>query len=466
MFSKNQARNINGKLNEMTSALPESRETFSSSAKRKKLEEIAVEALRQVIDTVDESLVLETLDAYQKKQFLDQVKHTLEAVLVEYDRQISQNEKNWVIKYIIDEIFGFGPINSLIHDPTVTEIMVNGFEQVYVERDGRISRTEIAFRDNAHVLHTIDKIIFPLGRRIDESSPMVDARLPDGSRVNAIIPPLSVKGPTLTIRKFAVDPLTTEDLISFGTLNREIASFLKGCVQARANIIVSGGTGSGKTTTLNILSGFIPDTERIVTIEDAAELQLRQEHVVTLESRPENIEGKGRIGIRELVINSLRMRPDRIVVGEVRGGEALDMLQAMNTGHDGSISTLHANNPRDALARMETMVLMAGMDLPLRAIREQVSAAIDLIVQQSRFPDGTRKISKITEVVGMEEDTITLQDIFVYEQSSINEKGYVEGRHVPTGIIPSVMEKVKQTRIKLPVSIFGEKQAGFGMRRA
>ena len=433
--------------------------------KKKELEELATETMRQVIDTVDESLVMEKLDAFQRRQFLEQINSTLEAVLADYNRHLSHNDKQRVIKYVTDEIFGFGPINSLINDPTVTEIMVNGYEHVYVERDGKLTLTEISFRDNAHVQHTIDKIITPLGRRIDESSPMVDARLPDGSRVNAIIQPLAVKGPSLTIRKFATDPFTTEDLIGFGTFTREVALFLKACVRAKINIIVSGGTGSGKTTTLNVLSSFIPERERIVTIEDAAELQLRQEHVVTLESRPVNIEGKGRITIRDLVINSLRMRPDRIVVGEVRGGEALDMLQAMNTGHDGSISTLHANNPRDALARLETMVLMAGMDLPLRAIREQVAAAVELIVQQSRFPDGTRKISKITEVVGMEGDKITLQDIFIYDQTGINEKGYIHGQHVATGIIPKCMEKLRTYGEKVSPNIFGEKAPDLAVRR-
>jgi pilus assembly protein CpaF len=434
-------------------------------SKKKELEGIATETLRQVIDTMDDTLVLDKMDSFQKKQFLDQINGTVEMVLDEFDRHLSQVDRQKVVKYVADEIFGYGPINSLIHDPTVSEIMVNGCQQIFVERDGKIEKTDITFRDDAHVIHTIDKIITPLGRRIDESSPMVDARLPDGSRVNAIIPPLAVKGPTLTIRKFATDPFTSEDLISFGTLTREMARFLKSCVRARVNIIVSGGTGSGKTTTLNVLSSFIPDKERIVTIEDAAELQLRQEHVVTLESRPPNIEGKGQITIRDLVINSLRMRPDRIVIGEVRGGEALDMLQAMNTGHDGSISTLHSNNPRDGLARLETMVLMAGMDLPLRAIREQISSAVDLIVHQSRMTDGSRKIVKITEVVGMEGDTITLQDIFAYNQTGFNEKGYVTGRHVATGIIPKCMEKLKAYGENISMDVFEGKNFESPLRR-
>ncbi len=449
-----------------TNPIPVNREASSSAVymkKKKEMEVIATETLRQVIDTVDDGLDLDKLDEYQKSSFKEQINRTVEAVLLDYDRHLSSSDKRWVEKYVIDEIFGFGPINSLLNDPTVTEIMVNGWEKVYVERDGRLVHTEISFRDHAHVMHTIDKIITPLGRRIDESSPMVDARLPDGSRVNAIIPPLAVSGPTLTIRKFSTEPFTTEDLISFGTLTREMASFLKACVRSKVNILVSGGTGSGKTSTLNVLSSFIPNKERIVTIEDAAELQLRQEHVVILESRPENLEGKGRISIRDLVINSLRMRPDRIVVGEVRGGEALDMLQAMNTGHDGSISTLHANNPRDALARLETMVLMAGMDLPLRAIREQITSAVDLIIHQGRFEDGSRKISKITEIVGMEKDTITMQDIFVFDKKGINEKGKVMGRHLPTEVVPRVMEKIQAYGEKIPPDLFGDKY--FGMRR-
>ena len=447
MFSKQPFRNN----------APRSVTIREPASNKKELEDIATETLRQAIDTMDDSLVLEKMDPFQKKQFFGQMNATVDAITKEFGYQLSNSDKQKIVKYVSDEIFGYGPINPLIHDPTVSEIMVNSYNQVFVERDGKIERTDIIFRDNAHVLHTIDKIITPLGRRVDESSPMVDARLPDGSRVNAIIPPLAIKGPTLTIRKFATDPFTSEDLISFGTMTREIARFLRACVRARINMLVSGGTGSGKTTTLNVLSSFIPEKERIVTIEDAAELQLRQEHVVTLESRPANIEGKGQITIRDLVINSLRMRPDRIVVGEVRGGEALDMLQAMNTGHDGSISTLHANNPRDALARMETMVLMAGMDLPLRAIREQVSSAVNLIVQQARFNDGSRKITNVTEVVGMEGDIITLQDIFVYRQSGFNEKGYVTGKHLATGIIPKCMEKLKAYGEDISTDVFKER---------
>ncbi len=420
----------------------------------KEMEEVTVDTLRQVIDNMDDTMVLEKMDAYQKKHFSEQITNILESVLKERNRHYSQADKQKTIKLIMDEIFGYGPINPLIHDPTISEIMVNGARMVYVERDGKLVKTDITFRNDAHVLHTIDKIITPLGRRIDESSPMVDARLPDGSRVNAVIHPLAVKGPTLTIRKFATDPFTQEDLIAFGTLTREIAQFVKSCVKSRINIIVTGGTGSGKTTVLNIISGFIPETERIVTIEDAAELQMRQEHVITLESRPPNIEGKGKVGIRELVINSLRMRPDRIVVGEVRGAEALDMLQAMNTGHDGSITTLHANSPRDALARLETMVMMAGMDLPHRAIREQVSSAIDLIVHTIRYSDGSRKITKVTEVLGMEGDTITLQDIFTYQHIGFDEKGSATGKHMATGILPSFLDKLHAYGERIPKDMF------------
>ncbi len=371
---------------------------------------------------------------------------------------ITRPDRQKLTKQLIDEMIGFGPITPLLMDEEVSEVMVNGPQQVWVERKGRLEKTEIRFQDDQHILHVIEKIVSPLGRRIDEASPMVDARLPDGSRVNAIIPPLAINGPTVTIRKFAKDPLTIDDLIKFGTLTPQIATFLRACVQARLNVVVSGGTGSGKTTTLNVLSSFIPSDERIVTIEDAAELQLRQEHVVTLEARPANVEGKGQIAIRDLVKNSLRMRPDRIIVGEVRGGEALDMLQAMNTGHDGSLTTAHANTPRDVLSRLETMVLMAGMDLPVRAIREQTAAAVDLIVQQSRLKDGSRRITHITEVQGMEGDVITLQDIFIYEQRGKDEKGKIIGQFRATGIRPKFWEKLTGSGINLPNDIFAVRE--------
>ena len=355
---------------------------------------------------------------------------------------------------LLDEVLGYGPITKLLEDNTVTEVMVNGPNSIYCERNGRLTLTDVQFYDDNHVLRIIEKIVSPLGRRIDESTPMVDARLPDGSRVNCIIPPLSITGPSITIRKFATDPFTVNDLIEFGTLTQNMADFLQACVEARLNIIVSGGTGSGKTTTLNVLSSFIPSTDRIVTVEDAAELQLRQDHVVTLESRPPNIEGKGEITIRDLVKNCLRMRPDRIVVGECRSGEALDMLQAMNTGHDGSLTTGHANSPRDILARLETMVMMAGMDLPVRAIREQVSSAIQLIVHQSRIRDGSRKLTHCTEVVGMEGDKITLQDIFLFKQTGVGPDGMVIGEHVPTGILPKFLGIMDAEGVDLNREIF------------
>lgn len=378
----------------------------------------------------------------------------IEKIILEENVFLSRNERQKLISEIVDESIGFGPINPLIYDPSVSEIMVNGPDKVYVEQKGKLILTDIKFRDDDHVMHVIERIVSPIGRRIDESSPMVDARLPNGSRVNAIIPPLALDGPTITIRKFSEHPYSVKDLINFGTLTPNMAMFIRACVESRLNIVVSGGTGSGKTTTLNVLSSFIPDDERIVTIEDAAELQLEQDHVVRLETRPANVEGKGGIAIRDLVKNSLRMRPDRIVVGEVRGGEALDMLQAMNTGHDGSLTTGHANSPRDMLARLETMVLMAGMELPVKAIREQISSAVDLIIQQSRLKDGSRKITHISEVLGMEGEVITLQDIFIFNQKGKDEKGRIIGEFIATGIKPRFMDKLEASGINLPNDIF------------
>lgn len=416
-------------------------------------------------ERIQDRLISE-LDPSMDLSHTEEVRRKIEAMYDQYLMQeglvLSRSERQRLFEQIVAEILGYGPLEPLLRDETITEIMVNGPKKIFVERSGKIEPVNITFESDEHLMRIIDRIVSPLGRRIDESSPMVDARLPDGSRVNAIIPPLALNGPTLTIRKFSRKPLTVEDLIRFGSITPEAVEFLKACVVARLNIIVSGGTGSGKTTLLNILSGFIPADERIITIENAAELQLRQEHVVTLESRPPNIEGKGEVTIRDLVINSLRMRPDRIVVGECRGGEALDMLQAMNTGHDGSLTTLHANSPRDALARLETMCLMAGMDLPVRAIREQIASAVDLIIHQERMRDGSRKVVQITEVQGMEGDVIVLSDIFQFEQQGI-ENGRVIGRLKPTGIRPKFIERIEAANIHLPPHIFGV-PAGVRMR--
>lgn len=384
----------------------------------------------------------------------NKIKMISEAFLERDYDNLPRSERELIVQQVTDEVIEFGPISPLLRDNTISEIMINGPKQVYVERRGKIERVNVVFRDNVHLHTIIERIISPLGRRLDESMPMVDARLPDGSRVNAIIPPLALNGCVLTIRKFSKNLLKTADLIRNNTMTSHMAKFLEACVKGRMSIIVSGGTGAGKTSTLNIISGFIPHDERIITIEDSAELVLNQEHVVTLETRPANIDGKGEITIRDLVRNSLRMRPDRIVVGEVRGGEALDMLQAMNTGHDGSLSTAHANSPRDALSRLETMVLMAGMDMPIRAIREQIASAIDFIVHQSRLSDGTRKITHITEVVGMEGDVITLQDIFVFDQTGVDERGRVQGRHRATGIKPKCLDKLKSAGIIIPDEFF------------
>ncbi len=383
------------------------------------------------------------------------VRVVLHEVLTQDQTPMPAAERGALAQQIADEILGYGPLEPFLRDPEVTEVMVNGFDTIYIERFGRIEHVNAGFSNDAHLRRTIDKIVGRVGRRVDESSPMVDARLPDGSRVNAIIPPLAVDGPAMTIRKFAADPFTVEDLIAFGTLNRQVATFLSACVTGKANILVSGGTGSGKTTTLNVLSSFLPENERIITIEDAAELQLHQEHVIRLESRPPNIEGRGEITIRELVRNSLRMRPDRILVGEVRDAAALDMLQAMNTGHDGSLCTVHANSPRDTLARIETMVLMAGVDLPVRAIREQVSSAIDLVVQMSRLQDGRRQVTHLTEVVGMEGDIISMQDLFTYDfGAGFDAEGRPRGHLVSTGLRPSFLTKLAHNGVSVDTAVF------------
>ncbi len=367
---------------------------------------------------------------------------------------LSENLKQELVRGILDDLFGFGPIQGLLDDPSITEVMVNGPRQVYIERSGKLTLTQVRFDDDDHVRRVIDRIILPLGRRVDYDTPLVDARLPDGSRVNAVIPPVAIDGPSITIRKFSTKRLTVEDLIHFGSLTPNIAEFLKACVVSRLNVVVSGGTGSGKTTLLNVLSGFIPSDERIVTIEDAAELQLSQEHVVRLEAKKANLDGKGEVTIRDLVRNSLRMRPERIIVGECRGGEALDMLQAMNTGHDGSLTTLHANAPRDAISRMETMSLMAGLDFPLKVIREQIASAVELIVQQTRLRDGSRRITQVTEVAGMEGDTVVLQDVFKFTEEGVDADGKVVGTMRATGLRPIFTPKLEAAGFRLPPEIF------------
>ena len=395
-------------------------------------------------------------DAHLDQQELEmRVRQTLQGVLERDDTPLTAGDRSRVAQEVADEILGHGPLEPYLRDPDISEIMVNGFDQVYVERTGRIEPVEAVFSDESHLRRTIDKIVGKVGRRVDDASPMVDARLPDGSRVNAVVPPIALDGSLLTIRKFAADPYTVDDLIGFGTLTGPVATVLEACVRGRLNVLIGGGTGSGKTTSLNVLSSFVPDDERIVTIEDAAELQLRQDHVLRLEARPPNVESRGEVGVRDLVRNALRMRPDRIIIGEVRDGAALDMLQAMNTGHDGSITTVHSNSPRDSLSRLETMVLMAGLDLPPRAIREQMASAIDVIVHQSRLKDGTRRITHVTEVVGMEGDIITLQDLFLFDfHAGVDEAGLYKGSLRATGLRPRFVEQLLDRGVQLPPSAF------------
>ena len=394
------------------------------------------------------------MDISKKDEVRRQIQDLFNAILAEENMLLSKSERERLFESIVADILGLGPLESLLGDDTITEIMVNGPKNVFIEQKGKVTLSGVTFENDEHVLRIIDRIVAPLGRRVDESQPLVDARLQDGSRVNVVIRPIALCGPTITIRKFSKTPLTIQDLIRFGSMTPEIAQFLRATVISAVNAVVSGGTGSGKTTLLNVLSSFIPNDERIITVENAAELQLQQEHVIPLESRPPNIEGRGEVSIRDLVINCLRMRPERIVVGECRGGEALDMLQAMNTGHDGSLTTLHANTPRDALARLEVMCLMSGMDLPVRAIREQVASAVDMIVQQQRLRDGSRKIIAITEVQGMEGEMITMSNIFEFEQTGF-ENNKIVGRIRPTGIRPRFYERIEDAGINLPPSVFG-----------
>jgi pilus assembly protein CpaF len=392
-----------------------------------------------------------TAPAEQVRQRIGELVNELVA---EQSLTMTRQDKQRVIETVIADVLGLGPLEGLLNDPEVTEIMINKHDQIYVEQHGKLTLSAVTFESNDQLMQVIDRIVSSIGRRVDESSPMVDARLKDGSRVNVIIPPLALRGPTMTIRKFAKEAFTVDDLLAFGTMTADMVRFLRACVRGRLNVIVSGGTGSGKTTTLNLLSSFIPEDERIVTIEDAAELQLRQEHVVTLETRPANIEGRGRVSIRELVINSLRMRPDRIVIGECRGGEALDMLQAMNTGHDGSLTTLHANNAKECISRLETLVLMAGAELPSRAIREQIGSAVNIVVQQSRMRDGTRKVVSITEVVGTDGEHVTLQEIFGFHQTGLDDDGKVLGGFAPTGVIPHFLEHLSSEGEGVPLELF------------
>jgi pilus assembly protein CpaF len=407
-----------------------------------------------------QKLNLDRVNEVNRDDVRREVGQILESLVVAESTPMNLQERERLAQEVLDEVFGLGPLEPLLADPTVSDILVNTYKRVYVERKGILEQTAVQFRDDAHLMSIIDRIVSAIGRRVDESSPMVDARLSDGSRVNAIIPPLAVDGPCLSIRRFGRDPLTADDLIANNTLTPRMLELLEGCVKARLNILISGGTGAGKTTFLNVLSSYISNRERIVTIEDAAELQLNQEHVVRLETRPPNIEGRGAIQQRQLVINSLRMRPDRIIVGEVRSEEALDMLQAMNTGHDGSLTTIHANTPRDALSRLETMVAMANLNIPESAIRRQISAAIDVIVQVSRLSDGTRKIVSVAEITGMEGEVVTMQDIFVFRKRGIRNTGEVIGEFAPTGIRPKFAERLLVTGIQLPVSMFEMERHG------
>jgi pilus assembly protein CpaF len=427
-------------------------ERLAKSTQKDRITEVRVRVQDRLVETLGPRLYDATLSDTELEGLVHQ---RLRELLDEEEAGLSAQEKLLIVRQIGDSVLGLGPLETFVRDPDITEVMVNGYNSIYVERAGKIYWSGAKFHDEGQLRRTIDKIVAKVGRRVDEASPYVDARLPDGSRVNAIIPPLAIDGPCLTIRKFSADPYRADDLISFGTITKETVEMLDACVRGRLNILVSGGTGAGKTTTLNVLSSFLPDDERIVTIEDSAELRLQQPHVVRLESRPSNIEGRGEVTIRDLVRNALRMRPDRIVVGEVRGAEALDMMQAMNTGHDGSISTVHSNAPRDALSRVETMMLMSGMELGIRAIREQISSALHLIVHQARMKDGVRRITHVTEVVGMEGDIITLQDLFLFDYNAgIDDEGKFRGELKPTGLRPRFVDRLAEQGVRIDAEIF------------
>jgi pilus assembly protein CpaF len=415
-----------------------------------KYQELKSRVHNRLFDHLD----LTRLPRVNETRVAEDIEQLTRRILDEDDAPLTLEERQKIVSEIQHEVFGLGPLEPLLQDPTVCDILVNGHAKVYVERRGKIEPTVARFKDEGHLMRIIEKILSTVGRRVDETNPMVDARLEDGSRVNVIVPPLSIDGPTLSIRRFAVDPLTAEDLIETGSLTEAVVALLEATVKGRLNVLISGGTGAGKTTLLNVLSGFVPEDERVVTIEDSAELQLRQEHVVRLETRPANIEGKGEVAQRELVINSLRMRPDRIIVGEVRGGEALDMLQAMNTGHDGSLTTIHANSPRDALMRIETMVAMTGLEMPTRAVRQQVSSAIDVVLQLARLSDGSRCLTSLQEITGAEGEMVTMQEIFRLERKGVDVDGRVERLVLPTGIRPKFCEKLKQAGIDLRAALF------------
>ena len=431
---------------------------LAKSQQRDRIAEVRTRVQERLVEVLGPRLYDSTLSDTELEGLVHQ---RLRELLDEEEVSLSAQEKLLIVRQIGDSVLGLGPLEPFVRDPEVTEIMVNGWDTIYVERAGKLYWTGTKFHDDQQLRRTIDKIVAKVGRRVDESSPYVDARLPDGSRVNAIVPPLALDGPSLTIRKFAADPYQVDDLVGFGTFTNPVARFLDACVRGRVNVLVSGGTGAGKTTTLNVLSSFIPDDERIITIEDAAELRLQQPHIVRLEARPPNIEGRGEVTIRDLVRNALRMRPDRIVVGEVRGGEALDMLQAMNTGHDGSISTIHSNSPRDSLSRLETVTLMSGMDLSARSIREQIASALNLIVHQARLKDGSRRITHVTEIVGMEGDVITLQDVFLFDfAAGVDEEGKFRGSLKPTGLRPTFLDKLQEHGIALDPALFAPEARG------